>query len=458
MKYFFALLVGLTSCITRPQNPIIMIGSTAVEVDTVYTGLDIPWEIIYGPDGFIWTTERKGIVSRIDPVAKTKTVILNIVSNVYQQGESGMLGMTLHPDFENTPEVFLVYTYGTSGNIKEKIVKYTFNGTNLVNEIVLLDNIAGYTSHDGSRLLILPDNTLLMSTGDAQNTSLPQNTSSLNGKILRMNLDGSIPADNTIVGNYMYSYGHRNVQGLLMAPNNKIYLSEHGATTDDEFQILEAGRNYGWPDVEGFCDTPEEQTFCTANNVKEPLAVWTPTVAPSDLVYYENSLFPEFDDRVLMTTLKDQKIIALKLNADGTAVIDQEIYLTNQFGRLRDICVGPEKEIYLATNGNSWSNSSPNTHSIIVLRVIGDAGLNNSKLNISVKIFPNPINEKFQLEVPKSFIGAKIIISDSAGRVFYQSTIKSISSSIDTSQLKNGRYDLKIVGIDGKVVLKEIVK
>lgn len=136
MKYIFALLIGFSSCRTRPQNPII-IGATNVEVDTIYTGLDIPWEIIYGPDGFIWTTERKGIVSRIDPVAKTKTVILDIVSNVYQQGESGMLGMALHPDFENTPEVFLVYTYGSSGNIKEKIVKYTYNGTNLINETVL---------------------------------------------------------------------------------------------------------------------------------------------------------------------------------------------------------------------------------------------------------------------------------------------------------------------------------
>lgn len=457
MKYTFALLVGLSSCMTRPQSPV-NIGSTTVEVDTIYTGLDIPWEIIYGPDGFIWTTERKGVVSRIDPVAKTKTVILDIVSSVYQQGESGMLGMALHPDFENTPEVFLVYTYGSSGNIKERIVKYIYNGTNLVNEVVLLDNIPGYTSHDGSRLLILPDNTLLMSTGDAQNSSLPQNTNSLNGKILRMNLDGSIPQNNPITDNYMYSYGHRNVQGILLAPNNKIYLSEHGPTSDDELQILEAGRNYGWPDVEGFCNTPEEQTFCAANNVKEPLVVWTPTVAPSDMVYYENSQFPELDGRILMTTLKDKKLIAIKLNAAGTAVIDQDIYLTNQFGRLRDICVGPEKEIYLATNGDSWSNPSPNTHSIIVLKIAGDAGLNNSKLNNSVKIFPNPVDESFHVEIPKELIGAKIIISDTSGKVFYQSTITSISSSIDTSQLKKGRYDFKLVGTNGEVITKEIVK
>lgn len=98
----------------------INIGTTTVEVQTIYTGLDIPWEIIYGPDGYIWTTERKGIISRIDPVAQTKTVILNIVSSVYQNSESGLLGMVLHPNFATNPEVFIAYTYGTFSNLREK--------------------------------------------------------------------------------------------------------------------------------------------------------------------------------------------------------------------------------------------------------------------------------------------------------------------------------------------------
>ena len=124
----------------------ITVGATTVEIDTIYTGLDIPWEIIYGQDGYIWTTERKGIVSRIDPIAKTKTVILNIVSSVYQNSESGLLGMVMHPDFTTTPEVFMAYTYGSFSNLKEKLVKYTYNGTNLVNEVILLDNIIGNTN------------------------------------------------------------------------------------------------------------------------------------------------------------------------------------------------------------------------------------------------------------------------------------------------------------------------
>ena len=354
------------------------IGSTTVEIETIYTGLDIPWEIIYGPDGYIWTTERKGIISRIDPVAQTKTVILNIVSSVYQNSESGLLGMVLHPNFATNPEVFIAYTYGTFSNLREKLVKYTFNGTNLVNPVVILDNIIGNTTHNGSRLLILPDNTLLFSTGDAQNQLFPQDMNDLNGKLLRINLDGTIPADNPMAGNPVFSLGHRNVQGLLLHPNGKIYMSEHGASTDDEFQVAEMGRNYGWPNVEGFCNSSNEQTFCTANNVKEPLLVWTPTIAPSDLVFYQNAAFPEFNNKILMTVLKDKKLIAMQLNETGTAVLSQTHYLTNQYGRLRDICVGAQKEIYLATNGSSWSNTNPNTHSIIVIRPPNDLGIDDN--------------------------------------------------------------------------------
>ena len=192
----------------------ITVGTTEVEVDTVYTGLDIPWEILYGPDGYIWTTERKGIVSRIDPVAKTKTVVLNLTASVYQASESGMLGMALHPDFESTPEVFIAYTYGTFSNIKERFVKYTYDGTSLVNPVTLIEEITGNTTHIGARFQFLSDNTLIVSTGDAQNTSLPQNLSSLSGKVLRMNTDGTIPADNPITDSYVYSFGHRNVQGI----------------------------------------------------------------------------------------------------------------------------------------------------------------------------------------------------------------------------------------------------
>ena len=435
----------------------ITIGSTTVEVETIYTGLDIPWEIIYGPDGFIWTTERKGIISRIDPVAQTKTVILNIVSSVYQNSESGMLGMALHPNFAANPEVFVAYTYGTFSNLKEKLVKYTYNGTSLINPVVILDNIIGNTTHNGSRLLILPDNTLLFSTGDAQNQLFPQDITELNGKLLRINLDGTIPADNPIAGNPVYSFGHRNVQGLLLHPNGKIYMSEHGASTDDEFQIAESGRNFGWPNVEGFCNTSNEQSFCTTNNVKEPLLAWTPTIAPSDLVYYENAAFPEFNNKVLMTVLKDKKLIAMQLDATGNSVLSQTHYLTNQYGRLRDICIGAQKEIYLATNGASWSNTNPNTHSIIVLRPPNDLGIDD-QFKAAISVYPNPIGNEFTINFPDNVLGNQFYLTDLTGRTIFSSLISEQVVRINSSELKNGIYVLRVTMKNGTELTKKLIK
>ncbi|MES2799980.1 MAG: PQQ-dependent sugar dehydrogenase [Bacteroidota bacterium] len=456
MKKILVVCIGFMSFQTFSQSNI-TVGTTTVEVDTIYTGLDIPWEIIYGADGFIWTTERKGIISRIDPVAKTKTVILNIVSSVYQNSESGLLGMALHPNFVTTPEVFLAYTYGSFSNIKEKVVKYTYNGTALINEVILIDNIVGNTTHNGSRIAILPDNTLLFSTGDAQNQALPQDVNELNGKVLRINLDGTIPADNPIAGNPVYTHGHRNVQGILQHPNGKIYVSEHGASTDDEFQILESGRNYGWPNVEGFCDPGGEETFCNANNVVEPLVAWTPTNAPSDMVYYENPLFPEFDGRVLMSVLKDKRIIAMDLSADGLSVVDEDHYLVNQFGRLRDICVGPLDEIYLATNGASWSNTNPNTHSIIVLRAIDVTSVNQLESKM-LKVYPNPFNDNVSIEVDENLVGADVSIIDLAGRTILKTIITSTSITLNTDKVSKGMYEVKMITKDGRCITRKMVK
>lgn len=452
------LLIFMLSLAIQSQSQTnINIGSTTVEVETIYTGLDIPWEIIYGPDGYIWTTERKGIISRIDPVAQTKTVILNIVSSVYQNSESGMLGMALHPNFAANPEVFVAYTYGTFSNLKEKLVKYTYNGTSLVNPVVILDNIIGNTTHNGSRLLILPDNTLLFSTGDAQNQLFPQDITELNGKLLRINLDGTIPADNPIAGNPVYSFGHRNVQGLLLHPNGKIYMSEHGASTDDEFQIAESGRNFGWPNVEGFCNTSNEQSFCTANNVKEPLLAWTPTIAPSDLVYYENAAFPEFNNKVLMTVLKDKKLIAMQLDATGNSVLSQTHYLTNLYGRLRDICVGAQKEIYLATNGASWSNTNPNTHSIIVLRPPNDLGIDD-QFKAAISVYPNPIGNEFTINFTDNVLGNQFCLTDLTGRTIFSSLITEKVVLFNSTELKNGIYVLRVTMKNGTELTKKLIK
>jgi glucose/arabinose dehydrogenase len=325
MKHLTFLLGALFTSITILAQ--IQLRETTIDTATIITGLDIPWEIQWGPDDHIWTTERYGRISRINPETGDQHVILDISDQVFQEGESGLLGMVLHPDFDMHPFVYTAYTYMVTGNIKEKIVRYEYDNGQLVDEFVLLDNIQGNTTHDGCRMIILPDQTLLFSTGDAQNQPAAQNLEHLSGKFLRLNLDGSIPADNPFPDSPVYSFGHRNAQGLYLAPSGIVYSSEHGPSTDDELNIIEPGRNYGWPDVHGFCDLPDEITFCDENNVKEPLEAWTPTIATSDIVYYDHEAIPDWQGHILLTSLKNKRLYVMTLNEEGTEVVGEEQFL-----------------------------------------------------------------------------------------------------------------------------------
>ncbi|GIR13298.1 MAG: hypothetical protein CM15mP23_18730 [Cryomorphaceae bacterium] len=157
-----------------------------------------------------------------------------------------------------------------------------------------------------------------------------------------------------------WSWGHRNAQGLELAPNGIIYSSEHGPTTDDELNILVPNRNYGWPYVQGFCDEPTETDFCEQNNVVEPLVNWTPTIAPSDIIWYDHPAIPEFQNTLLMTVLKNKMLVRFEFSEDGQSVTNETEFFQYEWGRLRDICVSPDGKIYLATNGNTWPSQPPN--------------------------------------------------------------------------------------------------
>ena len=421
--------------------------STVLTSRTVKDSLDIPWEIIWGPDDHIWCTERYGRVSRINPKTGAQQVLLNISADVYERSEAGMLGMVLHPDFTNTSDVFIAYTYLNGSSIRERLVRYNYTRGVLVPSDTLIENIQGHTTHIGCRLIFLPDNTLLMSTGDAQRQSLPQDTTSLVGKILRMNMDGSIPADNPNPNSLIYSFGHRNAQGLWLAPNGKIYSSEHGPTTDDELNIIEPKRNYGWPTVSGLCDSPPENDFCSRNNVKEPLAIWTPTIAPSDIIWYDHPAIPEFKDRLLLTLLKDKSLISFGFNNSGDSVTSQDKYFKNNFGRLRDICISPNGKIYLANNGASWTNTNPFTHSIIELSNEAFVSVKKTLLD-RVSIGPNPISQGafLNLDLPID-LNASFTLHDISGKeILKQSLVKSQSIAINTQP---GIYFWRMVNNNG---------
>jgi glucose/arabinose dehydrogenase len=338
-------LVLWLSCKDKQSEPI-----APGSIRTVKTGLNYPWEIIWGYDNHIWMTERDGKISRIDPVNGNTTFSFT-VPDAESNNEGGLLGMALHPNFAQNGFLYVAYNYRNSGSYKEKLVRYTFANNTLNNPTVLLDGIEGSTNHDGSRLWITDEANpkIFMTTGDASNQSLAQNTSSINGKVLRLNIDGSIPTDNPIPNNRVWSYGHRNQQGLVMA-NNILYASEHGPDIEDELNIIEKGRNYGWPGVNGPCNGGEA-SFCTANNVKEP--IWSSgngTIAVCGLDYYNKNLIPQWKNSLLMLTLKNSSMWQMKLSDDGRSIVQTQSFFKDQWGRLRDLCISPDGKVYVCTS------------------------------------------------------------------------------------------------------------
>jgi aldose sugar dehydrogenase len=363
------------------------------------TNLDTPWEILWGPDNYIWMTERYGRVSRVNPKTGEVNEILRI-NDVVEDGERGLMGMAFHPQFiapvpeiQSYPYVYLVYNYGTTNNTKIKVVRYKYLSGKLDSAVVLLQDVTGAWNHDGSRLWIDPEDwTIYVTIGDAANTANSQNLSSLNGKILRMNLDGTIPKDNPFGNSYVWSYGHRNPQGLVFA-KGKIYSSEHGPSNDDELNIIEKGRNYGWPNVEGFCDKPNEITFCEQNSVVEPIAAWTPVIAPAGIDFYNHNEIEEWKNSILLTSLRGSKLIQIKLSEDGTKVVSQKEFFSGKYGRLRDVCISPEGKVYLAPS-NRDGRGSPSAQDDRIIEISNQtSGFQEKKsYKDDINLHPNPFS------------------------------------------------------------------
>jgi glucose/arabinose dehydrogenase len=286
-----------------------------------------------------------------------------------------------------------------------------------------------------------------MSTGECYQANLAQDENSLNGKYLRINMDGSIPADNPTPGSYVYSMGHRNSQGICELPDGTIIASEHGPTTDDELQVLQPGLNYGWPLIHGFCDESFEDAPCSTGNYTEPIHAWTPTIATSDLVYYQNAAFPEWNNRLLMTTLNGQRLVAMQLDANATDVVDEDQYFLNQFGRLRDIAIGPDKEIYIATNTGD--------HSIIRITPPTDLGIDEMNGNAFV-VVPNPADNLIRLEMKTS--AEDVVLKDVNGSVVLQFKQFETGQDIDVSRLSAGTYSVEILTTGNEIVRQRFVK
>ena len=309
-------------------------------VEVVAKGLKIPWSLVFMPDGRLLVPERHGRVRVIDTARGTADIALTI-DNVFTEGEAGLLGLALDPAFASNRLVYVYYTARSSGGAANRVVRYRESGGRLAEPVVLLDNIPANTIHDGGRLRFGPDGLLYITAGDAANEELAQDVASYAGKILRINPDGTTPRGNPF-SSPIYSYGHRNPQGLDWHPaTGDLWASEHGATGNDEINVVEGGANYGWPLIQGNETLP---------GMREPITFYNPAIAPSGASFYRGQRFPQFTNNLFVATLRGTLLLRLRIDPSARRLIGQERLLEGQFGRLRDVVTGPDGYVYFCTN------------------------------------------------------------------------------------------------------------
>jgi len=336
------------------------------KIEVLIRGLDTPWAVDFAPDGRIFITERPGRIrifggGRLLP-EPWMTLEVAAVS------EAGLMGLALDPQFAQNRFVYVAYTYrAPNGRLQNRLVRLREDqksGNGSLDK-VLIDNVAGANNHDGGRVKFGPDGKIYWTTGDAQTTRFAQDLRSLNGKILRLNADGSIPADNPFANSYVYSYGHRNPQGLAwQSKTQRLYSTEHGPSgfqgcCRDELNYIEPGKNYGWPEIRG--DETREGMVSPIIN-----AGTSETWAPAGATFVSRG---PWAGSLLFTGLRGQTLYRVVLDPNDPRKVDKfERLLYRQFGRLRDIVEGPYGNLYLLTS-NRDGRGSPKDDDDRVIRL-----------------------------------------------------------------------------------------
>jgi PQQ-dependent dehydrogenase (s-GDH family) len=437
VKTFLSILLALSLSVAALQQ------QESFTMRVITTDLQGPWEVVWGPDDNLWVTERVGKkVTRVNPADGSKTTVATLAEVFQNHGQDGLLGLALHSDFlrgTGNDYVYVAYTYdgdpGPELNRQGKIRRYTYDRATqtLQSAVDLIAGLPAGTDHIAFRLVLGPDQKLYLSVGD-QGANWLQNYCNLNrsqelpsaaevaarnwtkyqGKVLRLNLDGTIPSDNPSlagVRSHIYTYGHRNPQGLAFDPGGRLYSSEHGPDTDDEFNRIDSGKNYGWPYVAGYRDdkvyvysswaespvpcaslkfsqtapppsvplrketgwnnadfAPPLKTFFTVNEGYDIQASGSATIAPGGLdIYPADGAVPSWANSALVLSLKFGKVYRLKLNADGSAVTGDATEHFKSTNRYRDVAIPPGgRTIYLVTdnNGNSTDASGRSTRAL----------------------------------------------------------------------------------------------
>jgi len=340
-----------------------------VEPVTVVDGLEHPWGMTWLPDGDLLITERPGRLRRVRDGNLDPTPIAG-VPDLFAQGQGGLLDIALHPDFEDNRWVYFAYSDGTPQANRTQVARARLQGATLTDWTVIfttnLDKPEG--QHFGSRLLWLPDDTLLVAIGDGGNPPLQvagdlarnqaQNPQNHLGSVVRLNDDGSVPDDNPWVNSAeadprTWSYGHRNIQGLALDPETgDIWATEHGARGGDELNLMKPGENYGWPLVtfsEEYTGGPIT-TETSRPGMVDPRTHWTPAIAPSGLAIYRGDRYPQWQGHLFAGGLVSQDIRRIEVDSNQN-VIDETPISIGQ--RVRDVRQGPDGFLYVLTDASN---------------------------------------------------------------------------------------------------------
>ena len=325
-------------------------GALSFRVETVVAGLEVPWSIAFTPDGRMLFTERPGRV-RVFEGGRLRPEPLAVIPDVEPTGESGLMGLALHPQFAANHLLYLAYAYRAGGDERVRVVRFRETSGGLAERKVIIEDIPAAQFHAGTRLRFGPDGKLYVTTGDATTREIAQRLDSLGGKILRLNDDGTVPPDNPFVGQQnarpeIWTYGHRNSQGIDWQPGTDLlFETEHGPSGfdgpggGDEVNVVERGKNYGWPIIHHRESKP---------GLESPLLEYTPACAPASGTFYRGSALPQFKGNFFFGCLAGQGLQRVVL--DGRRVVSQERQLERQYGRIREVAEGPDGTLYFSTS------------------------------------------------------------------------------------------------------------
>jgi glucose/arabinose dehydrogenase len=343
-----------------------------VRVDEWVRNLEVPWSLVFLPDGRALVSERPGRIRLIKNGVLHKEPYARL--DVNHAGEGGLMGLAVHPDFPKQPYIYAMHTYKKNGSVFNRVVRLRDGKDRGTFDKIIIDNIPGARNHNGGRIGFGPDRLLYITTGETFEADLSQDRASLGGKILRVTPEGQIPPDNPFGDSPVYAYGLRNPQGMAWHPRTgSLFVSDHGPSGErlrfgnDEVNVIVKGGNYGWPRVIG---TGRQKEYI------DPIVLWEKATPPAGITFYNGDLLKKFKGDLFVATLKSRTLIRIVLDKDAEKIVRMERWFatdgnSGKYGRLRDVVVGPDGALYfLSSNRDGRGDPLPGDDKIY--RIVPD--------------------------------------------------------------------------------------